>query len=266
MSTEKTPEIILYRVKHTDEKHYVKHYDHSASCGELFDSGEIPKVVDIAELLKLKDYKATAIAQGDSLRDFGISNGDILFLREDNCPQNGDLVVATLDGESTVKVFDYNQRTNTVTLYPANPNYDKIVIRGEDLENLRFTAVIQSYMHIFTSRTLILKTVKRINETRDERIRIEKVQPLVQRKRYWFAACKAMMELGIVDNKDFSTALDIISETTGETFSKIDTNNIYRLDIDGFRRPIKEWNEKDAPVKNPSFNKYKRIAMEFLEG
>ena len=49
---------------------------------------------------------------------------------------NGDLgvLVYGLDGEGTLK--KYIQRGNAVVLQPFNPNYEELVIKGEELDHL----------------------------------------------------------------------------------------------------------------------------------
>ncbi len=64
--------------------------------------------------------------KGDSMIDAGIFEGDYLIIKQTNEVTNGDVVVAHLDGEVTVKY--YSNRGGIVSLIPANKNYRPIVV------------------------------------------------------------------------------------------------------------------------------------------
>ena len=58
---------------------------------------------------------------GDSMIDAGIHPGDIVIVEKGNKPQKGDIVVANVDDEWTLKYFTMDQAG--VRLDPANPKY-----------------------------------------------------------------------------------------------------------------------------------------------
>ncbi len=63
---------------------------------------------------------------GMSMRDAGIHDGDLLAVHRTPEAENGQIVVARLDGEVTVKRF---QRTgDNVSLLPENPDFEPIHI------------------------------------------------------------------------------------------------------------------------------------------
>lgn len=64
--------------------------------------------------------------RGQSMRDEGILDGDLLAVHRTPVAENGQLVVARLDGEVTVKRF--HQRGKRVTLLPANPDFTPIEV------------------------------------------------------------------------------------------------------------------------------------------
>ncbi|MGI6215997.1 MAG: transcriptional repressor LexA [Coriobacteriales bacterium] len=61
---------------------------------------------------------------GESMIDAGILDGDIVVVEEQNTARNGEIVVAMIDGEATVKTF-YKEE-NRVRLQPQNPTMDPI--------------------------------------------------------------------------------------------------------------------------------------------
>ena len=65
--------------------------------------------------------------QGDSMINAGILDGDMVIVRKQNTAQNGDIVVALLEDEATVKRF-YKEPKH-VRLQPENENYSPILSR-----------------------------------------------------------------------------------------------------------------------------------------
>ena len=72
--------------------------------------------------------------RGDSMTGAGILAGDVVVVRRQQRARSGDLVVAMVGEEATVKTF--RQRGRRVELQPANPEYRPIVPRPEDLRIL----------------------------------------------------------------------------------------------------------------------------------
>lgn len=65
--------------------------------------------------------------QGDSMVDAGIYDGDFVLVRQQEHADNGDIVVALLGDEATVKSF-YREK-DAVRLQPRNPRLAPIVSR-----------------------------------------------------------------------------------------------------------------------------------------
>ncbi len=64
--------------------------------------------------------------QGMSMRDAGILDGDLLAVHRSTDIRNGQIVVARLDDEVTVKRF--RQRAGKVWLLPENPDFEPIIV------------------------------------------------------------------------------------------------------------------------------------------
>ena len=65
---------------------------------------------------------------GDSMRDAGIVDGDTAIIKRQQTANNGDIVVALLEDEATLKYF-YRDSRFKFRLVPANPAYKPIVTR-----------------------------------------------------------------------------------------------------------------------------------------
>ncbi|MAI42443.1 MAG: transcriptional repressor LexA [Candidatus Azotimanducaceae bacterium] len=72
------------------------------------------------------DYLLTV--RGDSMVDGGILDGDLLAVHRTTEVNNGDLVVARIEDEVTVKRFQKGRKRDQITLLPENNNYSPIVI------------------------------------------------------------------------------------------------------------------------------------------
>jgi len=69
-------------------------------------------------------------AQGPSMRDRGIQDGDLLVVDRSIPPQQGDVVVATLEGGLTVKILQ--RQDSEWCLVAAHPDYPPLPINPED--------------------------------------------------------------------------------------------------------------------------------------
>ncbi|MBO4983854.1 MAG: repressor LexA [Clostridia bacterium] len=76
------------------------------------------------------------VAQGDSMINAGIDDGDYVVIRKQNTANEGQIVVALIDGEeATLKRFYIDKRKKKIRLHPENDNlkdmfYDTIDIQG----------------------------------------------------------------------------------------------------------------------------------------
>lgn len=68
--------------------------------------------------------------RGDSMIDAGIHEGDKVIVDRKARPQIGNIIVAIVDGEYTVKYFD-RARNGQIVLQPGNPKYQPIIPRNE---------------------------------------------------------------------------------------------------------------------------------------
>jgi repressor LexA len=73
--------------------------------------------------------------KGDSMRDAGILNGDLLAVHQTPQAENGQIIVARLGAEVTVKRLKKTRSRHTIMLLPANRDYQPIEV---DLRNQDF--------------------------------------------------------------------------------------------------------------------------------
>ena len=73
--------------------------------------------------------------QGDSMRDVGILDADLLAVHHTEDVKNGAIVIARIDDEVTVKRLHRRGNGRFLQLLPENPNYQPIEV---DLQNQAF--------------------------------------------------------------------------------------------------------------------------------
>jgi repressor LexA len=66
--------------------------------------------------------------RGDSMIDAGIHSGDYVIVRQQEQASSGDMIVALLEDEATVKY--YRPRAQRIELVAANPKYSPIVVES----------------------------------------------------------------------------------------------------------------------------------------
>jgi len=83
-----------------------------------------PSMVGIGEHFVLQ-------VKGDSMKEDGILDGDFVVIRRQPTAENGEIVVALVNNEATVK--KYYRREDHVELRPAHTGMESIRVNAEDL-------------------------------------------------------------------------------------------------------------------------------------
>ncbi|ABE56512.1 peptidase S24, S26A and S26B [Shewanella denitrificans OS217] len=68
------------------------------------------------------------LAQGDSMQDVGIFDGDVLIVDRHETARNGDVIVANFNGEFVCKIIDTKSRL----LLSSNEQYQAVAIHDYD--------------------------------------------------------------------------------------------------------------------------------------
>lgn len=83
--------------------------------------------------------------RGESMKDAGILPGDLVIVRQQPSAENGEIVVALLSDEATVKRF-YRQN-KSIVLQPENPAFKPIIISAN--ENARILGKVIGLIRTF---------------------------------------------------------------------------------------------------------------------
>ena len=99
--------------------------------------------LDLNQLIENRASTFCAWAEGDSMQDLGILDGDLMVIDRSLTARHDDVVVADLNGSFTVKRL--MQKSGKSFLMPANPDYPPIPIRPDD--EVRIWGVVIRVIH-----------------------------------------------------------------------------------------------------------------------
>jgi len=105
--------------------HYIPLYGSVAAGEPIFASDNIQGYVTLERNPKGHNIHFALKVKGDSMMDAGIYDGDIVIVRKQDTADNGDIVIALLEDEATVKTL----RNNKIKAYleAANSRYKAIM-------------------------------------------------------------------------------------------------------------------------------------------
>lgn len=143
-----------------EERGFIKRIPHKARAiqfsrdNEIANSENIPFLGKIAagnpieaitssfEQISIPDYLVNNSDEyfalevvGDSMKDEGIFNSDVVVIKKSNIAKTGDIVVALID-ENEVTLKKFRSFKNSIALEPANKNY-KTRIFGPERVNIQ---------------------------------------------------------------------------------------------------------------------------------
>ncbi|MBQ8996262.1 MAG: repressor LexA [Oscillospiraceae bacterium] len=114
------------------EEERVAWLSNTISCGlPSYQEENIDGYVRLSTAVFGRGAKFLLTASGDSMVDAGIHSGDVLVIRKQVTAQEGEIVVALLNGENTLKRLQYHEDGRPY-LHPENRAYADIEIGDED--------------------------------------------------------------------------------------------------------------------------------------
>ena len=206
-------------------------------------------------------------AQGESMIDADIHDGDLLRLELGAWPHDGDIVVAEIDGEYTAKVY-FTDEDGRHWLCPMNKRFQPILLT--ESMNVRVSGVVRTIVKQVVRRSYgeCQSIVKRMQEQRQQQDSLqERVRKAVAdgSHLFWAASSWAVVygvvrdchgyEGSVIDFERKAIALDLPPTfdhccSVGKVQRTISNHPYMRLHID-------KWKENGASVREI-------VLMEFL--
>ena len=107
------------------------------AAGEPIEALENPEMVDVPPSLLHPDHYVLQV-KGDSMIEEHIHDGDFIIARKTNIARSGQIVVAIINGEATLKCYVPNN--NGIELHPRNPNFP--IIKIDSTDDFRINGVL----------------------------------------------------------------------------------------------------------------------------
>lgn len=105
------------------------------ACGEpIFADEEFEQYVGAGTDIKA-DFCLRA--KGDSMIGARIYDGDIVFIRQQEMVNDGEIAAVLIDDEATLKRVHYDQENGVLQLFAENPKYKTMRFSGEELNHIR---------------------------------------------------------------------------------------------------------------------------------
>ncbi len=103
------------------------------AAGHPIEAIEGTDTVEVPASLVRRSNTFVLQVQGESMIEEGILDGDLVVVEENPTPGNGQMVVASVDGEATMKRM-FREADGSIRLQPANPAFEPIIVRDGDLQ------------------------------------------------------------------------------------------------------------------------------------
>lgn len=211
--------------------------------------------------------------KGTSMCGAGIENGDMvqILLTEDF--EDGDVVVAWLDGEATLKAF-FRDEDGEIWLVPQNDMYQPI--RVSDFFSVRIVGKVIGVKKAvprvsFRAIQQQMKSVKRAEksalEVNDDNVRkaVARIERQMTSSRQWFCIYRVLVDRGCLEDHDFAGLREKMNELFPDNDFSINPKDLARLDVGSFRKHLLFWEEADAPVQGKRYWEYHTLAKAFQD-
>ena len=105
----------------------------NVACGApIFAEENIEAMIPISEKLVRPPHKYFLLrAQGDSMNEKGINNGDLVLVRQQQAAENGDIIIGLIDGEATVKEIQLTRDVVILKPRSTNKNHRPIIVSSD---------------------------------------------------------------------------------------------------------------------------------------
>ncbi len=138
-------QLTLFRPAQNPTVSKVRLFGHTVRAGFPSPADDyVADTLDLNEhLMPRKEASFLLKAKGDSMLGAGIHDGDILVIDRSLSATDGRVVIATVDGQFTVKTLE--RKHGKIRLMPANPEFDPIDIKDE--QELQIWGVVTNVIH-----------------------------------------------------------------------------------------------------------------------
>lgn len=252
----------------------VAFYDTPVTCGMPVEPGDEDKNLTMLP----RDFVAmqpefVVTVRGDSMKDVDIMPGDAVKVTANSTMQDGDIVLIMIDSEITLKTYCQDEEGNP-WLVPQNQDYDAFPLSGK--LNVWVIGVVTEIIRK-APRVSYRSCIRSINKARQKTAEPRVIEPwqtdnairetgsMITVARQWYAVYRAMADLNVVDTGDFDTFCTMVRKVLPHHAHLPVRDEMQRMAIMSFVRPVELWRQDNAPVQGKRFNDYQRIALRTKE-
>ena len=253
----------------------VPFYDRRVPCGSPSEMGDsLPDgYMLLPHGVRGVSSRFSISVSGDSMHDAGIDDGDELDVLSTPVANDGDIVVAVVEGESTVKMF-FTDQFGLRWLVPCNARYEPMLLEKFDSAYIAGRVV---KVHKDAVRGSYRELSYRVSESddyiakpkRDDAARVrsvvQEVAPRVMQKRQWYAVYRALMDLRVWKGDAYAEFVQCVCDAVPEHEHLPSVPELRRMEVLSFARPVASWDSGRAPVTGVRFDAYLQIAQATAE-
>ena len=246
-------------------------YEASVQAGLPTDPGDISlgEQLMMAQNVSKGSLTFCVHVSGQSMKDANILDGDQVEVLSGVPVKDGDIVIAEIDKEYTLKSFYVDEQDNK-WLVPANTAFKPILLT-EEME-VRFlgkvVCVIKDAPRVPYAELSKWVKVARDGMPEKQEITEERVEQVIREMgdevkeiRKWYAVFRAMVDAEVFDPYDYEPFARKVAEVLPNHKRLPVPSELRRLADACFRKKVCLWRESDAPVHGHHFRNYLRLAQ-----
>lgn len=257
-------------------------YDAAIPCGKPTDIGFVEEDGFIRlpmNMLGKVQGTISLSARGDSMIDADIQDGDTLTVKLTKDVHDGDVVIASLDGDMTCKVL-FRKAPGCTMLLPRNPNYEPIVIEDGDYSRVDILGVVTNIVHPapYTPHHVCSSIVDAYEKAKrkqhpsvpsEEKVEsaLRRINPVIGNSRQWLPVLRILMDCGYYADGDFRGFVDDLTAHLGASLKhEPDADDLRRICVLVMAKPFEEWKYDEATFGSERrYNVLCSIAKRFKE-
>ena len=246
-------------------------YEASVQAGLPTDPGDISlgEQLMMAQNVSKGSLTFCVHVSGQSMKDADILDGDQVEVLSGVPVKDGDIVIAEIDREYTLKSFYVDEQGNK-WLVPANTAFKPILLT-EEME-VRFLGkvvrVIKDAPRVSYAELSKWVKVARDGMPEKQEITEERVEQVISEMggevkeiRKWYAVFRAMVDAEVFDPYDYEPFARKVAEVLPNHKRLPVPSELRRLADACFRKKVCLWRESNAPVHGHHFRNYLRLAQ-----
>ena len=246
-------------------------YEASVQAGLPTDPGDISlgEQLMMAQNVSKGSLTFCVHVSGQSMKDADILDGDQVEVLSGVPVKDGDIVIAEINKEYTLKSFYVDEQDNK-WLVPANTAFKPILLT-EEME-VRFLGkvvrVIKDAPRVPYAELSKWVKVARDGMPEKQEITEERVEQVIREMggevkeiRKWYAVFRAMVDAEVFDPYDYEPFARKVAEVLPNHKRLPVPSELRRLADACFRKKVCLWRESNAPVHGHHFRNYLRLAQ-----